>query len=55
MNPADILAAAQLLNGLVIEGQKLAITLDGEELTNEEIIEKIDEAILEIEMNRDND
>jgi len=55
MTPSDVLAALSLINGLIIQGQKLAITLDGEEMTNEELYEYIDEAILQIELNRDND
>ena len=55
MSPADILAALTLVNGLVIEGQKIAITLNGEEMSNEELLEYIDEAILQIELLRDND
>jgi len=55
MTPADILGAMALINGLIINGQKLALTLGGEELTNEQIIEKIDLAILQVELNRDKD
>ena len=55
MEPAEIVAALALANGLVINGQKLAITLNGKELTNDEIVEKIDLAILEVQMLRDND
>ena len=37
MNPADILAALSVVNGLVINGQKLAITLNGVELNDEQL------------------
>ena len=55
MNPLLVVQALQTINGLVIEGQKLAVTLNGKELTNEELEDKIDLAILEIQLNRDND
>ena len=55
MTPADIIGAMALINGLIINGQKLAVTLGGEELTNDEIINKIDLAILQVQLNRDND
>jgi len=55
INPLLIIQALQTVNGLIIEGQKLAVTLNGKELTNEELEAKIDLAILAIEFNRDND
>ena len=55
MTPADIIGAMALINGLIINGKKLAVTLGGEELTNEEIIEKIEIAKLQVALNRDND
>lgn len=55
MSGAEIIALIATLNGLVIEGRRLAVTLDGEELSNDELDMLIDEAILEVEFNRDND
>ena len=55
MTGAEILGIINTLNGLVVAGQKLAVTINGKELTNEELNELIDEARLAIEFNRDND
>ena len=42
-------------NGLMINGQKLLVTLGGKELTGDELKDKIAQAIIEVEFNRDND
>ena len=55
MTGSEIIGLIASINGLIIEGQKLAVTLNGEELSNEELDQKIDAAILEVEFNRDND
>lgn len=55
MNPADILAALSIVNGLVINGQKLAITMNGVELNDEQLKAYIESAIVQIELNRDTD
>jgi len=55
INPLLVIQILQSVNGLIIEGQRLAVTLNGKELTNEELEAKIDAAILEIQLNRDTD
>lgn len=52
---AEVIGAIRAVNGLIIAGQELKVTLGGKELTDEEINTKIDEAILQVELNRDND
>ena len=55
LNPLLVVQILQTVNGLIIEGQRLAVTLNGREISNEELEDKIDLAILQVEMNRDED
>jgi hypothetical protein len=52
---ADVIAALRAANGLALAVGELRVTLNGAPLTNEEIVDLIDEAILQVELNRDND
>lgn len=55
MNIADILAAISLVNSLFINGQKLAVTLGGKEITDAELKALIEKALLQVAANRDKD
>ena len=54
ITPADALAILSLLNGLFINGQKLAVTLGGKELSDEELRDILSDVRLRVEANRDN-
>jgi len=54
MTALQIIQAMQLVNGLVVEGKKLAVTINGEDAT-EEMLATIDAAVLQVALNRDND
>ncbi len=54
MEPVEIIGLLATINGLIIDGQKLAITLGGKELTNEELAARIDAIKIQIAYNRDN-
>ena len=54
ISPADALAILSVLNGLFINGQKLAVTLGGKELTDEELRDILNNIRLKVEANRDN-
>lgn len=55
MAVADFVALLALINGALINGRKLAVTLDGEELTKEEVLQKLDSTALRLAILRDND
>ena len=54
ITPADALAILSVLNGLFISGQKLAVTLGGKELCDEELRDILSNVRLRAEANRDN-